>query len=295
MRLAVLGVGLIGGSIGLAARSRAGGGAGGGGDIHVAGYDPDERALRAALELGAIDEAADGVAAAVTGADVAFVAAPVGALHDAVREALAAAGPECVVSDVGSTKRALADAIQDGRFIGGHPLAGAETAGVEHARADLFEGAAWYLTPAASSSAVLLERLRRTIAVLGARPVTIEAAAHDRLMAHLSHLPHVLANVLVSGAVRASEREQHGSWGPVGAGPSFRDATRVAGANTRVWVDIYLSNREALIEALDDAIDRLEGVCAMLAGEDAGALYAWNERARAEREQLAGAAPAPDS
>jgi prephenate dehydrogenase len=314
MRLAVLGVGLIGGSIGMAARSRTGGRAG----IHVTGYDPDERALQAALELGAIDEAAEELPTAVAGADVAFVAAPVGALQEAVRKTLAAVGPECVVSDVGSTKRAIARAIDDARFIGGHPLAGAETAGVEHARADLFDGAAWYLTPAAGVSAALLERLQRTIAVLGAQPVTIEAGAHDRLMAHLSHLPHVLANVLVSGAARALEREQRGLSGAARdhpdpsagevlgvasglpdatrlAGPSFRDATRIAGANTGIWVDIYLSNREALIEALDGAIDRLGQVRAMLAGEDAGALRAWNDRARAERERLAGAVPAPNS
>jgi len=133
LRVAVLGVGLIGGSIGLAARTRA--------DAQVCGYDPDEQVLAKALELGAIDIAAEDIGSAVADADVVFVAAPVGALAETVRLALAAAGPDCVISDVGSTKRLLADAGSDERFVGGHPLAGAETAGVEHAREDLFDGA----------------------------------------------------------------------------------------------------------------------------------------------------------
>src|SRR5438270_13962647 len=133
MRIAVLGVGLIGGSIGLAARRRAG--------ARVCGYDPDADVLARALERGAIDAAAEDIAGAVAGADVVFAAAPVGVLADTVARALAAAGPQCVVSDVGSTKRMLAAAGADARFVGGHPLAGAETAGVEHAREDLFDGA----------------------------------------------------------------------------------------------------------------------------------------------------------
>ncbi|HWJ49521.1 MAG TPA: prephenate dehydrogenase/arogenate dehydrogenase family protein, partial [Solirubrobacteraceae bacterium] len=119
MKIAVVGVGLIGGSIGLAARERAG--------AEVCGFDPDERVRARALELGAIDTQAGDVAGAVDGADVVFVAAPVGALAETVRLALDAAGPDCVVSDVGSTKRVLADVGADERFIGGHPLAGAET------------------------------------------------------------------------------------------------------------------------------------------------------------------------
>src|SRR6185312_15672439 len=111
-----------------------------------------------------------------------------------------------VISDVGSTKRAIVAALDDPRFVGGHPLAGAETAGVEHARADLFDGATWYLTPAQDSTAgVLYERLHRLLASLGARPVAIDADTHDRLMASVSHLPHVLANALVAQAAGLPE------------------------------------------------------------------------------------------
>ncbi|MGH2864065.1 MAG: prephenate dehydrogenase, partial [Solirubrobacteraceae bacterium] len=232
LRVAVLGVGLIGGSIGLAARGRAG--------ADVCGYDPDERVRARALRLGAIDSQADDVTVAVAGADVVFAAAPVGSLPEVVRLALAGAEPNCVISDVGSTKRLLADiAAGDQRFIGGHPLAGAEIAGVEHAREDLFDGAPWYLTPAKGSTAgVLYERLHRLLSRFGALPVAIDAATHDRLMVSVSQLPHVLANVLVGQACGALGE---GSERLPAVGPSFRDATRVAGANSAIWTDIYLS------------------------------------------------------
>src|SRR4051812_3642248 len=191
MKIAVLGVGLIGGSIGLAARRRL--------QAEVVGCGRSPERLARAGELGAIDRAASSLAEACAGADVVFCAGPVAALPQQAREALAACGPETVVTDVGSTKGELVEAIgADERFIGGHPLAGAETAGVENARADLFEGARWYLTPTERSSGLLYDRLQRAVADLGARPQAIETETHDRLMATISHLPHVVANVLVS-------------------------------------------------------------------------------------------------
>jgi prephenate dehydrogenase len=279
VRVAVVGLGLIGGSIGLAAGSRAG--------ASVFGFDPDRRALAAAVELGAIDFAASELAGAVREADLAFVAAPVGALAQTVTQTLAAAGAGCVVSDVGSVKHELADAVVDPRFVGGHPMAGAESAGIEHARADLFDGANWYLTPSPDVPRPLLDRLSETIRAFGARPRAIDAAAHDRLMASLSHLPHVFANVLAEGAAAALSRERVSQEDGPFAGPSLRDATRVAGANTAIWADIYIANREALVAAIDEALGRLDAVRGALAGADAATIAAWNERARADRERLA--------
>jgi prephenate dehydrogenase len=284
MRIAVLGVGLIGGSIGLAARRRAG--------ANVTGFDPDPEVLARALELGAIDERTDDLASAVEGADVVFVAAPVGELADVVPRALAAAGPVCVVSDVGSTKRVVAAACADERFIGGHPLAGAESAGVEHAREDLFDGATWYLTPAQGKTAgVLYERLHRLLTALGARPAAIDADSHDRLMACVSHLPHVLANGLAAqaaGLLGGGEGEPAERLPAVG--PSFRDATRVAGANSAIWTDIYRSNAGALLVAIDEFVGRLVQVREWLAADDAGAIAEWNDDARRHRDALLGAA-----
>ncbi len=292
MNVSVLGVGLIGGSIGLSARGRVG--------AQVCGYDPDERVRAKALELGAIDTQAPDVPEAVAGAEVVFVATPVAALAETVRVALQSAGPDCVLSDVGSTKRLLADAGFDGRFVGGHPLAGAETAGVEHAREDLFDGAIWYLTPAADTAGVLYERLHTILRGFGAQPTAIDADTHDRLMAGVSHLPHVLANLLVAQAAGLPAVRPRGGphdGGPLGeqarrlpaVGPSFRDATRVAGANSAIWTDIYLSNRDALIGAVDELAGRLHDVRALLAAADAPAITAWNEHARTEREALLGA------
>src|SRR5207237_7070712 len=122
-----------------------------------------------------------------TGADVVFVAVPVGALAQTVRQVLASAGPQCVVSDVGSTKRVVARAGADERFIGGHPLAGAESAGVENAREDLFDGATWYLTPAKGTAGVLYERLHGLLRSIGAQPAAIDAELHDQLLACVSH------------------------------------------------------------------------------------------------------------
>jgi len=286
VRVAILGVGLIGGSIGLAARGRA--------EAEVCGYDPDRGVLAGALELGAVDTVADSLEDAVAGAQAVFVAAPVGALVETVGRALAAAGPDCVVTDVGSTKRLLAEAAADARFVGGHPLAGAETQGVQHAREDLFDAATWYLTPAPERTAgVLYERLHALLRRFGARPAAIDAETHDRMMACVSHLPHVLANLLAAQAAGLFAEPAGGdSATPVrlpAVGPSFRDGIRVAGANTAIWTDIYMSNRDALLGAVDEFAGRLQEVRAALAAGDAGAVSAWNDEARRDRDALLGA------
>jgi prephenate dehydrogenase len=274
MRIAVLGVGLIGGSIGLAAKERLG--------AEVVGWGPREQTLNKARERGAVDQIATTIGEAVTNADAVFACAPVELLPSLVEEALAAADTDTVVTDVGSTKRALVDAIRDERFIGGHPIAGAETAGVDHARADLFEGAAWYLTPRADSSGILFERLHRLVVAFGARPSAIDAATHDRMLAAVSHLPHVLANVLVT---QAASSVTEGEPLPR-SGPSFRDMTRVAGANSDIWTGIYLSNREAIADEVDAVVERLRSVAESLRGGDARAIRGWNDAARDDRRKL---------
>jgi prephenate dehydrogenase len=288
VKIAVFGVGLIGGSIGLAARRLT--------DVKVVGYDPDAGALSRAVELGAVDEPAFEIVRAVSNADVVFVATPVGVLADAARRVLAAAPAQCVVSDVGSTKRQIMQTVTDPRFVGGHPLAGAETAGVENAREDLFDGATWYLTPSLDTPSAAVECLRELIVCFGARPVAIEPDAHDRLMANVSHLPHVLANVLVARALQAVESENMtGENGALGAGPSFRDAIRVAGANTAIWTDIYMSNYDLLADALDESIEELCAVRDALSARNAEAIAAWNDRVLGERKQLQRVGLAPDS
>jgi prephenate dehydrogenase len=276
MTLVVLGVGLIGGSVGLAARERAG--------AEVVGFDPDPAALGRAMEISALDRRADSVAAACAGAEVVVCAAPVAALAELAAAALEASGPDTVVTDVGSTKRELVAALgDDERFIGGHPLAGAETAGVGNARADLFDGARWYLTPTERSSGLLYDSLQRVVTDLGARPQAIGAEAHDRLMATVSHLPHVVADVLVGQAAaeltRDSERMPE-------VGPSFRDATRVAGSNPAIWGDILAGNRDAVAAAIEDAAGRLREAAELVRGGDRDAIAAWHGAAADERRRL---------
>jgi prephenate dehydrogenase len=275
-RIAVLGVGLIGGSIGLAARRRL--------EAEVVGFDADPATLERALASGAVDRAAGSVTEACEGAEAVFCAAPVAGLAALVAEALAASGPETVVTDVGSTKRGLVATLgEDERFIGGHPLAGAETAGVGNARAELFEGARWYLTPRERSSGLLYDRLQRLVTGLGARPQAIEPEAHDRLMATISHLPHVVANVLAAEAAaeltRDSERMPE-------VGPSFRDTTRVAGANPAIWTDIFASNSEAVAEAVEAVSRRLDEAAALIRSGDREAVGAWHAAAGEDRRLL---------
>ena len=276
MKIAVLGVGLIGGSIGLAARRRL--------DAEVVGWGRSPERLQRAVELGAIDRAADSLAEACEGADLVFCCAPVAALPGQAREALAAAGPETAITDVGSTKGELvAELGGDERFIGGHPLAGAETAGVENAREDLFEGARWYLTPTEQVSGVLYDRLQRALSALGARPQAIDPESHDRLMAIVSHLPHVLANAL---AGEAAESLTQDSERLPDVGPSFRDATRVAGSNPAVWADIFAGNREAVARSVDSVAERLRQAAELIRDGDREALAAWHGAAGEDRRRL---------
>ena len=271
MKVAVLGVGLIGGSIGMATSDNVPG-------AEVVGFGRSPARLARAVELGAVHRAARSLEEALDGAEACFCCGPVGALPEQVAAGLAAARADCVVTDVGSVKRALVERFADERFVGGHPIAGAETAGVEHARADLFEGAVWYLTPSHASSGILYERLHRLVVALGARPVAIDADSHDRLVAAVSHLPHVMANVLVSQAAGRGDLPR--------VGPSFRDATRVAGANSAIWTDIYIANREAIADEVDAAAERLRRVAEILRAGEAEGVTAWNEEAAAGRRRL---------
>jgi prephenate dehydrogenase len=255
----------------MVARERAG--------AHVTGWDPDHGARAAALERGAVDAVADSLEDALAGADAAFAAAPVDVLGDVVAEALRAAPPACVVSDVGSVKGpVVAAAGSDERFVGGHPLAGAEAAGVGHARSDLFDGAVWYLTPSSRTSCVHYERLHRLVAAFGARPEAIDPDVHDRRIGAVSHLPHVVANALVELAARELEG------GAPAIGPSFRDATRVAGANPRLWAGIYAANSAILADQLDAAIEALGRARDEL--RSGGDLRAWQEAVARDRRAL---------
>ena len=274
-RLAVVGTGLIGASVALAARRA--------GVSTVVGWDPDPAALEVAAARGAVEPSTD-LTTAVADADLAVAAVPVGDLPSTVRALLDGAGEACTITDVGSTKRPVSAAAGgDRRFVGGHPICGAETRGPERATADLFDGATWFLTPTAATEPDRLRLVHGFVSALGARPVAIGPDAHDRLVAVTSHLPHVLANVLLN---QAGSARVDGHDPLQAAGGSLRDMTRIGGANPRIWVDIFLDNREALRAALVEQRRQLEQVEEALAAGDAGFLARWIGEASGHRRRM---------
>lgn len=277
--VAVVGVGLIGGSIGLALRRHDQ-------EADVRGFDPAQGVLDQAVSIGAVTTACESAADAVKGAEICFVACPVSSLPVVVQDVLEASSSDCVVTDVGSTKNELLASLsadQQQRFIGGHPLAGGEGAGVSHARAELFDNAVWYLTPTQATSGMLYERLHRAVVNLGARPEAIDAEGHDRLMATVSHLPHVLANVLVAQALKILDDEEERL---PAVGPSFRDMTRVAGSNPQIWTDIFFSNREAVASEVEKHAAKLQEVVGLLRSDDRATIDKWVKDAEAEQQKL---------
>jgi prephenate dehydrogenase len=275
-RLAIVGTGLIGTSIGLAAK--------GVGGFEVSGWDLDAEALAGAVERGAVDRPAATLGEAVAGAALAVVAAPVAQLASVVGAVLEASGEDCTVTDVGSTKSAVV-AVNGGspRFIGGHPVAGSETQGPQNARAELFQGATWFLTPSATTDADRYRTLHGFVASLGATPVAVDPGAHDRLLALTSHLPHALANLLLN-QVGGQRVEGHEPLAAAGGG--LRDMTRIAGANPRIWIDIFLENAGSLREALAEHRRQVERLEEALAAGDAGFLARWIGEAGSNRRRL---------
>ena len=246
-RLAVVGTGLMGTSVALAA-GRAG--------TRCRGFDSDPGVLERAAARGAF-EPVQSLAEAAGDAELVVVAVPVGEAPAVVHEVLEAAGPNVVVTDVASTKRPLA-ALGDPRFVPGHPVAGGATGGPARAAADLFDAATWFLAPTETSSAESIELVERFVASLGARAVRTDAAAHDRLLALTSHLPHALANLLMLRVAAAAADDD----APLAfAGASLREMTRLAGANAAVWTDIFLGNADeiaAALAGLRTSLDELE-------------------------------------
>jgi prephenate dehydrogenase len=275
VRVALAGTGLIGASVGLAAK-KAG--------AEVVGFDPDEQALDGAFERGAIDEKAGSREDAVRGADLAVVAAPVAQLAREVAAVLEASGDECTVTDVGSTKAAVCREAQgSSRFVGGHPVCGSEARGPEHASGELFQGANWFLTPLAETDATRYRLVHTFVSGLGATPVAVDPEAHDRIVALTSHMPHALANLLVNQA-GATRIEGHDPL--LSAGGSLRDMTRVAGANPRIWVDIFLDNAEPLRASLGEHRRRIEKLEEALASGDAGFVARWIGEASGNRRRM---------
>jgi len=277
-RAAVIGTGLIGGSVGLALR-RSG--------IEVSGYDHDPVRAEQARDVGAIDTVAPSLEKAVADADVAVVAVPVGDVAVLVVAALEADVP--VVTDAGSVKAPIVAAVQDAvpelapRFVGGHPMAGSEQDGLDGADADLFEGATWVLTPTEHTEIGAFTKLRSLVAELGAEIVAMTPEHHDALVAVVSHVPQLAATTLMD--VAAASGEEHATLLRLAAS-GFRDMTRIAAGHPGIWPDICVANRDAIVGVLDDYLDALLRVRALVDEGDRAALLDVLERARSARRNL---------
>jgi prephenate dehydrogenase len=245
-RLAVIGTGLIGGSLARALRAA-------GAVTTIVGCDADPLNLEQALSLGIIDEAAAGVAEAVRGAGVVFISVPVCAIPGVVRELAPFLEPGCVVTDGGSVKAAIVDECERLMppgccFLGGHPIAGTEHSGAAAAFASLYTGKRCILTPTDATDAAAFDTVSRLWQAAGAQVCCMEPGHHDRIFAEISHLPHVVAYALVH-AVGTADVEGENVLSYTAGG--FRDFTRIASSDPAMWRDISLMNREALLASID--------------------------------------------
>ena len=278
-RALVVGTGLIGGSIALGLRRRG---------WHVSGLDADEGRSREALAREVIDVVGDDPEA-----EVVFVATPAAAVAAVARRFLDAEGrrPDAVVTDVSGVKTAIVAAADHARFIGGHPMAGSEQVGLHGADPDLFEGAVWVLTPTAATDLESFDRLKGVVMSLGADVLVLSPADHDRLVAVVSHVPHLVAATLMNAA--SAGAEQDGALLRLAAG-GFRDMTRVAAGHAGIWPDICADNATAIVDALDALVGDLTAMRDRVAARDREALLGVLQNASAARRNLPARVVRPD-
>jgi prephenate dehydrogenase len=274
-RLSIIGVGLLGGSIGLAVKAAAM-------PCRIVGYGHRRSTLDKALASGAIDEAAADIADAVRGADLVILCTPVGLFQRNLADIAPALADGAIVTDVGSTKRSVVRHAAEmlpkhARFVGSHPMAGSEKRGIEFARADLFQGARCILTPNDSTDPHALKAVDAFWRSLGMTTTNLSPDDHDRLVCDISHLPHALAASLVTMQDTAAL--------PL-AGKGFLDATRIAGGDGGLWRDIFLDNRDHLTGSLSRFRDTLDAFLALLNAKDGDALAKWLDAAAARRAEL---------
>ena len=271
----IFGMGLLGGSVGLGLRERFLAQ-----EVHA--YDPDPEALEAALAVGAADRVHTELGAWTAELELGVLAAPVGVLPELGRAVRAHAAPHTLWTDVGSVKAPVVAALTPllPRFVGGHPMAGSERSGVRHAHAGLLENAVWVITPSEATPPEDQRALAELVKHLGAYPLVLPPALHDRLVARISHLPYLLAVALNLLVAKNGERE-HLMFLAAGG---FRDLTRVASGSPRMSRDMVWENRAALREALADFRSVLEELEALL--EDPEGLLAAAIRAKRTRDSL---------
>ncbi|MEW6458487.1 MAG: prephenate dehydrogenase [Bacillota bacterium] len=279
-QVTIIGVGLIGGSIGLGLRAR-------GLARTVTGVGRDPSRLQEALERGAVDRFTTDPQTGLAGAELVVIAVPVGSIIPVLRSVVPHLRPGTIVTDVGSCKAAVVAAAEEVtptgvHFVGGHPMAGSERAGIGGADRYLFEGAYYVLTPTPNTERRALDRVRAMAEGLGCRVIEMEPQEHDRAVAAVSHLPHLLACTLVNtvAGMEGSERAL-----ALAAG-GYRDTTRVAAGNPGMWLDIFLANRRMLKALVDRFRSELNAIEGALEDGEPERITAWLDAARRSREGL---------
>ena len=279
-KVALIGAGLIGGSIALALREQ---------KLvkEVNCYDLNHKACREAVECGAADYFSQTATEAVQDADLIIIAVPVLKTLQLIKEILPAVKKGTLITDVGSTKGAIMAAVEQllpasVHYIGGHPMAGSEESGICGADPALLENAIYVLTPGPNTPKPLIDQLCQMISKIGAEPIIIDPLNHDRVVALVSHLPHLVAASLVQSVTDAGEKELIDTL----AAGGFRDSTRIALGNPEVWRDICISNRWALLAALKGFRKNLDIVEKFLTEQDGDAIYEYLLRAREYRSSI---------
>lgn len=242
------------------------------------GQDADPEVLARAMELGVIDGSGF-----VRAAEITFVATPVGSVADEVARALDAT--DGLVTDVGSVKADLCERVTSPRFVGGHPMAGSELDGLDGADPEMFEGAVWVLTPDSDVPDDTFATVASVISGLGAEVVALSPVDHDRLVAVVSHVPHLTAASLM--ALATDRAEEHASLLRLAAG-GFRDMTRIASGRPGIWIDICRANGKAIVDALDEMIASLGAIRRMVVEDDSTALLSLLAASREARVNLPG-------
>ena len=278
-QLAIVGVGLLGGSVAKAARL-------GGLARRIVGIGRDAGRLRPALDDGTLDLAVTDLDAGVREADFILLAAPVLTIEGLLERVWRAAPDRALITDVGSTKRNIVRAAErfaatrSLSFVGSHPLAGSEQAGYRVARADLFRGATVVVTPTEATELGALKKTTEFWEALGARVSSLDPETHDRTVAAISHLPHLIACALVDGAARVEPSALEL------AARGFRDTTRIAAGDPDMWTEIFLANRDALSATVEAFREALADLQRTIDAGQADALRAVLARIKATREQV---------
>jgi prephenate dehydrogenase len=284
-KVTLAGVGLLGGSLGLALKQRKLA------DL-VVGFVRRKESINECEFHGAVDSATLDLHEAISGAELVVLCTPIAKMKSLVKQMRPALAKGAIITDVGSVKASVVDDLEEpvakmgGKFIGSHPMAGAERMGVAAARGDLFNNAVCVVTPTSKSDKSDIEKVEELWKSVGARTLRMSPDLHDELVSRSSHLPHVLAATLANAVLDPKQRKQQAALCANG----FRDTTRIASGSPEMWRDIALANRENLISALDSFVEDLQELRGLLKSKNEKAITKFFETAKKRRDEWVGKA-----